>query len=208
MIELQTKVRNYMSEYRYLHTLSVVNECEKLAGLFDIDSKKLIICAYLHDITKEMSTEDQIKLFCEYGDKPTQDTLDSPKTMHAFSAPLLIKKDFPEYADRTVLQAVKYHCTGRANMNLYDKLLYLADYIEPTRKFKDCIELRRFFYEGNADNKNNGTDTDTDKRNRLDETILLSLKYTISDLIKNSMPIHKQTINAYNFLVTKSGGKK
>ncbi len=194
MVNLRLRIKKYMSEYRYLHTLSVAEECKSLASIFEVEEEKLVISALLHDITKDMSIDEQLKLCASSGVTLDKDTLNSPKTMHSFTAPLLIKKDFPEYADDCILNAVRYHTTGRADMTLYEKLLYLADYIEPTRKFADCIKLREFFY----------TET-LDKNKRLDETILKSLNYTISDLLNSNSPIHKETINAYNFLLTHSG---
>ena len=194
MVELQSRIKDYMSEYRYLHTLSVAKECKKLASIFNIDEAKLVASAYLHDITKDMSIDEQLKLCQSFGIQLDKATLNSPKTIHSFTAPLLIQKDFSEYADECILNAVRYHTTGRADMTIYEKLLYIADYIEPTRKFEDCIKLREFFYKDNKD-----------IQKRLDQTILLSLKYTISDLLESNSAIHPETLNAYNYLLLKSG---
>ena len=194
MTDLKNRIKDYMSEYRYKHTLSVAKECECLAELFGIDAEKLVYAAYLHDITKEMSVADQLDLCADFGVTLDDSTLNSPKTMHSFTAPLLIKKDFPEYAESIILDAVAFHTTGKADMNIYEKLLYLADYIEPTRKFDDCITLRKFFYAS--------TDPLSE---RLDRTIILSLKYTVSDLLEKNAPIHEKTIEAYNFLLSRIG---
>ena len=72
-------------------------------------------------------------------------------------------------------------------MSLNEKLLYLADYIEPTRKFEDCQTLRKYFYEP----------TD-DICQRLDDTIFISLKKTISSLLENNEYVHLDTLKAYN----------
>ena len=176
-----------MSDYRYNHTLSVVEECKELAKLFDIDGKELVTAAYLHDITKEMSIDDQISLCKEFDSCPDENYLKSPKTMHSYSAVFLIKKDFPEYANENVLAAVKNHTTGREDMSLNEKLLYLADYIEPTRKFDDCKSVRKYFYEPTED-----------IYKRLDETIFFSLKLTVSSLLKDNEYIHIDTLKAYN----------
>ena len=176
-----------MSDYRYNHTLSVVEECKELAKLFDIDGEELVTAAYLHDITKEMSINDQISLCKEFDSCPDENYLKSPKTMHSYSAVFLIKKDFPEYANENVLAAVKNHTTGREDMSLNEKLLYLADYIEPTRKFDDCKSVRKYFYEPTED-----------IYKRLDETIFFSLKLTVSSLLKDNEYIHIDTLKTYN----------
>lgn len=194
--DLEKRIRGYMSDYRYEHTLSVAAECKRLAALFSVDEEKLVTAAYLHDITKEMPTDMQISLCREYGIALDESTLNSPKTLHSFSAPALIMRDMPELAHPDVITAVTYHTTGRANMGIYEKLLYLADYIEPKRTFDDCIAVRELF------NKNEG-----DPYKRLDDAILLSLKYTVSDLVSKGRYIHIETIKAYNWLLSAKPGE-
>ena len=192
MFDLENRIKPYMSDYRYRHTLSVVSECRSLAKLFDIDEKKLVIAAYLHDITKEMPENEQILLCEKAGIILDESTLNSPKTLHAFSAPVFIEKNFPEFADEEVLNAVKYHTTGRADMSLIEKLLYLADYIEPTRKFDDCKKIRDYFYKDLSDPEKS-----------LDDAIFLSLRITIEDLIARGKNIHIETVKAYNNILSK-----
>lgn len=194
MVELERKIRLLMSDYRFNHTLAVVKECKALAELYDADKESLTISAYLHDITKEMPVNEQLDLCNSVGIKIDKHTLLSPKTLHSFSAPALILKKFPEYATEEVLNCIKYHTTGRAEMTLNEKLLFLADYIEPTRKYDDCILLRKTFYE-----------SPDDRHKKLDNTIFLALKFTIADLIENEAYIHPETINAYNHLKAKGG---
>ena len=194
MYNIEKEIRNLMSDYRYNHTLSVVKECKDLAKLFGIDEEKLVNAAYLHDITKEMPIEKQLRLCETMGIEVDADTLRSPKTLHSFTAPALIMRDFPQYADKEVLSAVRYHTTGRADMTLTEKLLYLADYIEPTRIFEDCKRTRNYFY----------TDI-CDIEKRLNDTIVLSLKYTISDLLEKGEFIHPETIECYNSFVKRTG---
>ena len=194
MLELKEKIKEYMSVYRYNHTLSVAEECKSLADLFEIDATNLVCAAYLHDVTKEMSVEDQLQLFAEANVPLDEDTKTSPKTLHSFSAPLFIKKHFPEYANDVILNAIRFHTTARADMTLTEKLLYLADYIEPTRKFEDCKKLREFFYSSKED-----------KFATLDKAIIISLKNTIDELSREGSYIHKETINAYNYLLKQIG---
>jgi nicotinate-nucleotide adenylyltransferase len=194
MLDLREKIKGYMSVYRYNHTISVAKECEKLAELFGIDGKKLVISAYLHDINKEMDIQEQIELCRHFGVDIDEDTLNSPKTLHSFSAPFLIKRDFPEYDEESITLPIKYHTTGRENMSLSEKLLYLTDYIEPTRKFEECVKLRNSFYS-----------SEEDLQKRLDRVILDSLRYTIDELKANNQFIHPETINAYRFLLSATG---
>ena len=141
MTELKELIKPYMSEYRYLHTVSVADECIRLSRLFDVDMDTLTTAAYLHDITKEMPYDEQLSLCGEMGIILTEADKTSVKALHSFTAPAFIQKHFPDYATKEVLDAVKYHTTGRAGMTLTEKLLYLADFIEPTRKYEECINL-------------------------------------------------------------------
>ena len=189
MHKLKESISKRMSEYRYLHTLSVARECERLAEIFGIDGKLLITSAYLHDITKEMTVDEQTELCRSMGERLDEYAILSPKTLHSYSAPALIKRDYPEFADPEVLSTVRCHTTGKENMTLPEKLLYLADYIEPTRKFEECKKLREFFYSDLSD-----------PHKRLDSTIFLSLKYTLYDLLAKGEFIHPETVKAYNSL--------
>lgn len=79
-------------------------------------------------------------------------------------------------------------------MSLTQKLMYLADYIEPTRSFDDCIKLRNYFY-GNIESGS--------KLKVLNDTLILSFDMTIENLIKQRNPIHPDTIAARNYLISR-----
>ena len=96
-------------------------------------------------------------------------------------------------ADEMVCGCIRWHTTGRAGMTLCQKLLYLADYIEDTRTFPDCVELRRSFYAG--------LDRCEEPLKLLDDTMLLSFDMTIRDLLESSSLISADTILARNDLL-------
>jgi nicotinate-nucleotide adenylyltransferase len=156
----------------------------------------LRVAALLHDITKELSTEDHIRLCAEYGIKLTDNDILAPKTLHARTAAAKIKRDFPEYAHEDVISAVRWHTTGKAGMSISDKLIYLADYIDDSRKFEDCVKLREFFF---------GFDfyksTEDEKLAHLRDTLIYSYDMTISALLECGAPIAKDTFDARNELV-------
>jgi len=81
-------------------------------------------------------------------------------------------------------------------MSLSEKIIYLADYIEDTRTFEDCIRLRKFFYDGIADAKD-----EREKMAVLRDTLILSFDMTIKGLIEERTPIHSDTTAARNFLI-------
>lgn len=192
---LREAVRPYLAEKRYVHTLGVEKEAELLGREYLPERVNELRCAaLLHDITKKLSTEEQIALCKRFSIPVDCELLSSPKLFHALTAAALIKADFPEYADDGIVSAVRYHTTGRMNMTTEEAIVYLADYIEENRTFKDCVELRRYFYDRLGEAKN-----DEEKRMALLSTLVLSFDYTMKALISEGAPIDRNTVDARNF---------
>lgn len=182
-------VKAHIDGYRYAHTCSVAAECDRLAFLFGLsfsDRARLSRAAMLHDVTKQLSTAEQVALLQRYGEEATADELASPKTLHARTAALLVRHACPELVDDGICHAIAVHTTGDTNMSLFDWLLYLADYIEPLRTFPDCVKLREVFYGGIRDGR--------DPYHVLYETLLRSFEMTINLLKAEGAPIHPMTL--------------
>ena len=190
---LRGEIMKHISGKRLLHTYAVENEIKRLGELYGFDKDGLIklrVSALLHDITKEMPTEKQIEFCKERGLKITEDDRKSPKLFHSLTGAHLSREFFPDIVDETVFSAILYHTSGRPNMTLPEKLLYLADYIEETRTFPDCIKLREYFYS-----------TDIFSEEHLDKTLLLSYDMTVRNLIDEGKTVHPTTILARNYLI-------
>lgn len=182
-------VKNHIDGYRYKHTCSVAEECERLAYLFGLsfaDRGRLHKAAMLHDVTKQLTTEEQVALLRRYGEDATPEELASPKTLHARTGALLVQNTRPTLADEGICHAIAVHTTGDTQMTLFDWLLYLADYIEPLRTFPDCVKLRELFYGGIRDGR--------DKYRVLYEVLLASFEMTIDALRAEGAPIHPNTL--------------
>ncbi|MBQ5390228.1 MAG: bis(5'-nucleosyl)-tetraphosphatase (symmetrical) YqeK [Clostridia bacterium] len=156
------------------------------------------ISALLHDITKEYDVKRQLQIFTEFGIIFDNVMLASPKVFHAHTAALLIPREFPEFADAEVISAVRKHTTGCADMSVMDMLIYLADYIEPTRKFADCKTLRSYFWEGIGI-----CTTEQEKLLHLYKTMVLSFDLTMQNLIEEHSVIAPDTMAARNAFVLK-----
>lgn len=195
MTYLHDEIKNYISGTRYKHTLAVESECIKLAAIYNLnesDTYKLRIAALLHDITKEIELDGQLELCNKYNIIYDSALLKTPKLFHALTGAELAKDDFARLVDDTVYNAIYCHSTGRENMNIIDKLLLLADYIDETRKFKDCVKLRKYFY--NKVKSSNPLET-------LDDALIMSFDLTIKDLIKKNNFINIQTVKSRNYLL-------
>ena len=192
--ELRADVRSQMGEKRYNHTLGVEREIDKLAQLYCPEKREMLrAAALLHDITKEYTAQMQIEVMEKHGIAVSEASLRSPKLFHSLTASLIIPERYPEFASDELVRAVSVHTTGCGSMTLSDKLLYLADYIEDTRTFEDCVALRRFFW--------NGIDNGEDILLHLDRTMVMSLDMTIRDLLERGKVIADDTLAARNSLI-------
>ena len=190
---LRGEIQKHISGKRLLHTYAVEKEIEHLGRIFGFNEKGILnlrASALLHDITKEIPTEKQIEFCKKRGIKVTSDDVKSPKLFHSLTGAYLSRELYPDIVDRTVFNAVRFHTSGRPNMTLFEKLLYLADYIEETRDFDDCVRLRKHFY--------SATEFTAE---HLNKTLLLSYDMTIKNLIDEGKTIHPKTVSARNSLI-------
>ena len=194
---LREAVRGYLKEKRYAHTLAVEAEAAALAKIFlPEEENRLRAAALLHDITKRRNLEKQLQLCKDFGIIVGTDDLHAPKLFHAKTAAALAKREFPAYADSRVISGIRWHTTGRAGMTLFEAIVYLADYIEATRTFPDCVTLRAFFYNNLAK-----SDTNEEKMEILRQTMILSFDMTIRQLIADGARIDRDTVEARNWFL-------
>lgn len=194
-------VRAKLSEKRCRHTLAVEDMVARLCALYcPAETEKMRVAALLHDITKELSLTEQVVLCHAYGLPIGEDDLLAPKTLHARTAAAQIPVEYPEFADPTVVSAVRWHTTGHAGMTLTEKLLYLADYIDESRTFRNCVILRRYFWGADPQSM-----TAAEREVLLRDTLLLSYDMTVRDLLDEGTPVAVDTIEARNELLRAAG---
>lgn len=191
-------VKCYVSEKRFSHILGVEKEAYQLGMIFIPEkAEKLMLTALLHDITKDFTTKKHLELCIEYGIDIDPDYL-TPKLLHSKTGCEFARRTFGKnIVDDEIYNGILYHTTGREKMTLFEALIYLADYIEETRTFLDCIELRKYFYK-NIKMAN----TYEDKIAILRKTMILSFDLTIRNLIDEENLIDKNTINARNYFIS------
>ena len=195
--ELRENVAKGLSGKRYRHILEVEKMVVKLAEMYCPEKiLALRAAALLHDITKEYDNKVHISMLSKPGIEFTKEERLAPKTFHARTAALLIPEIYPEFADDDVIAAVRWHTTGRAAMTLSEKILYLADYIDMSRTFEDCIKLREYFF-----SKDVCKMSEEEKLCHLDRTLLKSFDMTIYGLLAEGTIINKDTVNARNSLI-------
>jgi len=179
---LLAQVRAQMHEKRYQHTLGVAESARRLAERYGADPKKAELAGFVHDYCKCWPVERMRQILIRH-DYP-QDLLHGEKELwHAFAGAIVIQSELG-ITDPEVLQAVRYHTTGRPGMSLLEKVVCVADYIEPNRSFPGVEQIRELA------GKN------------LDEALAAALGGTIRFLIEQRKTVYPLTLEAYNDLVS------
>lgn len=195
--ELYDKVKESMSEKRFRHTAAVADMASRLGELFMPGECDLLRAAgLLHDITKEYSTEKQLQILESFGIMVSEQDILTPKTLHARTAALLIPLMYPEFADPLVVDAVRYHTTGRAGMTMAEKIVYFADYIDDTRTYPDCVFLRNGFFDAEPQNMEKDV-----RAAHFRKWLILSFDKTMAALMEEGRIISEDTVAARNSLI-------
>lgn len=181
------RVRSQMPAKRWEHTLGVMETAVRLSRKYGADEDKADRAALLHDYCKYWPVERQRQAVEEQ--EVLRDVLDYDKPLwHAPAAAAVAVKDFA-VQDREVLDAIRYHTTGRPGMTLLDKIICLADYIEPGRDFPGVDAIRHL-----ADQS-------------LERALLAGFDSTISHLLAQGVRIYPLMIEARNYLIDELKGR-
>ena len=195
--KLRENISGLMSEKRFRHTAEVEKMAARIGEIYAPHKVDILrAAALLHDITKEYSTEKQLQICREFGIITTKQDILTPKTFHAKTAALLIPVLYPEFAEDKIISAVRWHTTGRADMSIYEKLIYLADYIDMSRKFEDCVRLREFFFSAEPEKMDM-----SERLAHLNDTLILSFDMTVKGLMEEGGVISSDTLAARNCLI-------
>ncbi len=163
---------------RFTHTMGVREEAVKLARKYGADIEKAEIAALVHDCCKNKTDSELICLADTLGVKLDKFQLANGKLLHAPVGAAFAKKYFG-IEDSEIIDAVTYHTTGRADMTLLDKIIYLADYIDPNRDdFEGLATLRTLTYEN------------------LDKAMLYALELSEEHVRSKGAPLHPDTVSA------------
>ena len=185
--KLRARVGERLSEKRMKHVLAVEDMAFRLGLLFffkDEEALNLLrTAALLHDVTKELTDEEQLAILEAHSVTPLPEDLASMPTIHSLTAAVIIPEEFPEFADPRLIDAVRYHTTGRAGMSICEKLVYLADMLEDGRSFDGVEKLRLLLEEKGAD-----------------ACLKESLKRSLAFVEERDLPVYPLTKRAYEYL--------
>ena len=189
--EIKDELKVILSEKRYEHSIGVMEKAIELAELFGEDKEKAAYTGLTHDIAKEMTEEQMLEYSLKNNITLTKDDKLVTMMLHGIIGADIVKQKY--HFSKEMQDAVYYHTTGRENMTLLDKIIYVADKSEErTRSSEHAQELREI-------TKNKG----------LDEAILFVLeKGSIPKAIKNRKIIHINSIYARNDIISKLEAEK
>ncbi len=144
MDELERVATRFLKPSRIPHVLGCRDTAVALAQHWGADATDAARAGLLHDVTKALDGVRQLTLAGEYGIILNAFQQKNPKTLHALTGSLVAKHLFGE--NPAVVQAIRHHTTGKADMNLLEKIIYVADYMEPKRDFPGVEKLRELAF--------------------------------------------------------------
>ena len=158
--EIKKELEIELDQKLYQHSIGTMEEAEKLASVYGCDISKAKIAGLLHDCGK-VRCKDNLK--------------------HAKESAELAETRFG-VKDKDIINAIMYHTTGRVNMTILEKIIFIADKIEPTRHYEGVEEIRKKAYKN------------------LDEAIIKSLESTIKYVKSRNMVLDMESVNTLNYL--------
>lgn len=178
--DLRCVALTMLKHSRISHVLGAEETAAALARRWGADEDSARRAALLHDCTKRLNREQQLALCRQYHIEVDEEERREAKLLHAPTGAAVAAQVFG--VSREVESAIRWHTTGKADMSLLEKIIYLADYIEPTRDFCDLRELRRLAFED------------------LDRALLLGFTMAVEDLREKGMPVHPNSVYARDHL--------
>lgn len=181
--EILNWLKNNLNEERYIHTLGTAECAKELANKFNLNSEKAYMAGLLHDCAKCFSNEKLLDIIHQHLNVEECEMLNY-KTLHAPVSAYIAEKEF-QVNDKEILSAIRWHTLGKLDMTDFEKIVFLADKIEPNTRDKEYSDkIKALLNEPNGINK----------------ALLKCYKETIKSLVKRDLKICLLTIDIYNKL--------
>lgn len=178
--ELRKVAVSLLKPQRVNHVLGCAETAVKLAKRYGADENVALRAGLLHDVTKAIDGEDQLLLVDKYGILISDFERKTPKLLHAKTGAAVAKYVFGE--SDAVTRAIYWHTTGKADMSLMEKIIYLADYMEPTRSFPGVDALRELAFQD------------------LDRGLLMGFELCIDELMREKKSLSRESVEARDYL--------
>ena len=182
--EIEQCIKKMTKESRFAHSKGVQKTAGELAKHYGLDVEKAELAGLMHDCVKNLPVDEMFRLCDELGCKLDFVTQREHKLIHAPLGAYYAKKVFG-VDDEEIFNAIYWHTTAKADMTLFEKIIYIADVTEPNRKYDIIDEMRNLAYQD------------------IDLAMLRILNYTINKQLSAGKMLHSETINARNYLIAK-----
>ena len=180
--EIIVTLANELRPARFRHCRDVSQTAVRLAERWDAEIEPARIAGILHDCARNLKGEELLKTARQFGMIPSPLELLQPALIHAPLGAIIAERRF-KINDPRILQAIRRHTTGAARMTLLDKIIYLADCIEPGRNFSGVRKIRELSMED------------------LDAAVLLAYEHSILFVVANGGLMHPDTVEGRNCLL-------
>ena len=180
--EFINEIRKQLGDYRFIHSLNVAKTAVELAKRYGADEEKAYTAGILHDVLKDKTPEYLLGYLDENGVLLTQVERSNHKLYHAMAGAVYVKNELG-ITDKDIINAIRYHTTGRKNMSLLEKVIYIADFISEDRNYDGVERMRE------------------KAKLSLECAMEEGLQFSIIELSEKLLPIHPDSIDAYNQIV-------
>ena len=178
-------LKENLTEERYLHSLGTAECAAELAEKYGVNKEKAYLAGLIHDCAKCLKKEELLDILHKM-ENIHEDEFINPKTYHAPAGVPVAKKEF-NITDEEILSALRWHTLGKENMTDFEKIIFIADKIEPKTRTEDYVQpIREALKEENGLNK----------------ALFICYKNTIKSLVDRNLRICPQTITIYNELLS------
>ena len=176
--DLKREIRKVLNKERYIHSLGVSNTAVKMAKIYNINTSKAYIAGLLHDCAKNLSKSKALQKCSDYDVELDDFERSNRALIHAKLGERVAAAEYG-ITDESILLAIKWHTLGRPGMTTLEKIIYVADVIEPSREFDGIESLRELAFED------------------LDKAVIECTNATIAYNEKKGKPVHP---NAYELI--------
>lgn len=177
--QYEQEVQRHLTEKRFYHSQCVAQEAARLAQRYGADVEKARLAGILHDIMKDTPPEQQLKILQDSGILLTKTQRHNRKLWHALAGAAYLQQTL-QVKDGDIVEAVRCHTSGKKDMSLLEKVLFVADYISADREYPGVERMRQAAYTS------------------LEEAIVEGVLFTVQELMGQRLPVAAESVEAYN----------
>ena len=182
--ELKEELKNYLKDERYEHSICVMEMAKKLAEKYNVNKTKVMKVALMHDMAKELPIQELKKYIKDKHIYASKMEMLLGVTLHGKVAADMCRRKYN--FDNEMCEAISIHTTGKPNMSMFEKIIFIADKIDETRSYEGVEELRKLAFEN------------------IDKAILKNIDSTIEINMKKERIILEESIKTRNFILINS----